>query len=296
MSARKPLIGFVGQGFVGKNYADDMERRGYKTIRYSLEEPYCNNKEKLKEAEIVFVCVPTPTKPTGFDPSIVEAGVGLVGRGKIAVVKSTLLPGTTERVQKKYPDRTVLCSPEFLSVATAAWDAAHPFSNIVGIPKDTTKYRAAARKVHVVLPRAPFSATVKSVEAEIIKYAHNASGYVQVILFNIMYDLAQKMGAGWGIIEKAIEADPMVSNRYAKPLHKSGRGAGGFCFIKDFAALCSLYEKNLPNDKRGSAALRAVERKNIALLIQTQKDLALLRGVYGPSIIKGRARKTKAHR
>jgi len=293
---RKPLIGFVGQGFVGKNYADDMERRGYTTIRYALEEPYRGNKEKLKKADIVFVCVPTPTKPTGFDSSIVEAGVGLAGKGKIAVIKSTLLPGTTERVQKKYPDRTVLCSPEFLSVATAAWDAAHPFSNIVGIPQYTPKHRAAAKKVHAVLPQVPFAITAKSVEAEIIKYAHNASGYVQVILFNIMYDLAQKMGAKWDVIQKAIEADPMVSNRYAKPLHKSGRGAGGFCFIKDFAALRALYEKNLPHDEAGSATLRAIERKNIDLLLGTNKDIELLQGVYGPSVVKHRAHKPKARR
>ncbi|MDO8482026.1 MAG: hypothetical protein Q7S75_03010 [bacterium] len=293
---KQPLIGFIGQGFVGKNYADDMEQRGYTTVRYALEEPYRSNKEKIKEADIVFVCVPTPTKPKGFDSSIVEAGVGLVGKGKIAVIKSTLLPGTTERVQKKYSDRIVLCSPEFLSVATAAWDAAHPFSNIVGMPKDTPMHRAAAKKVHNVLPQVPFAVTTKSVEAEIIKYAHNASGYVQVILFNIMYDLAQKMGAEWDVIQKAIEADPMVSNRYAKPLHKSGRGAGGFCFIKDFAALRSLYEKNLPHDAVGSAALRAIERKNIDLLTQTNKDIGLLQGVYGSSVIKHQVRKTKARR
>ncbi|MDO8552903.1 MAG: hypothetical protein Q7S01_05305 [bacterium] len=293
---KSPLIGFVGQGFVGKNYADDMEQRGYTTIRYALEEPYNRNKEKIKEAEIVFVCVPTPTKPGGFDSSIVEAGVGLVGKGKIAVIKSTLLPGTTERIQKKYPDRIVLCSPEFLSVATAAWDAAHPFSNIVGMPKDTPKHRAAAKKVHAVLPQVPYAVTTKSVEAEIIKYSHNASGYVQVVLFNFMYDLAQKMGATWDVIQKAIEADPMVSNRYARPLHKSGRGAGGFCFIKDFAALRELYEKNLPHDKAGNAALRAIELKNIALLKQTNKDLDLLQGVYGPGVVKHQTRKAKARR
>jgi len=293
---KRLLIGFVGQGFVGKNYADDMERRGYTTIRYALEEPYRGNKEKLKKADIVFVCVPTPTKPKGFDSSIVEAGVGLVGKGKIAVIKSTLLPGTTERVQKKYPDRIVLCSPEFLSVATAAWDAANPFSNIVGMPVGDAKHRAAAKKVHSVLPKVGYSSTLKSVEAEIIKYSHNASGYVQVILFNIMYDLAQKLGADWNVIQRAIEEDPMVSNRYAKPLHKSGRGAGGFCFIKDFAALRALYEKNLPHDAHGSAALRAIERKNIDLLLQTKKDLDLLQGVYGHSVIKHRAQKSKARR
>ena len=49
-------IGFIGQGFIGKSYADDMERRGYTTVRYALEEPYKNNKEKIKECDIVFIC------------------------------------------------------------------------------------------------------------------------------------------------------------------------------------------------------------------------------------------------
>lgn len=37
------LIGFIGQGFIGKNYADDFENRGYEVVRYALEEPYLKN-------------------------------------------------------------------------------------------------------------------------------------------------------------------------------------------------------------------------------------------------------------
>src|SRR3989338_6825777 len=87
----KPLIGFIGQGWIGKNYANDFEKRGLKTVRYALEVPYAQNKEKIKECGIVFVAVPTPTTPKGFDASIVESALGLVGKGKIAVLKSTIL-------------------------------------------------------------------------------------------------------------------------------------------------------------------------------------------------------------
>ena len=45
----KLCVGFIGQGYIGKNYADDFERRGYEVVRYSLEEPHLNNKEKIKE-------------------------------------------------------------------------------------------------------------------------------------------------------------------------------------------------------------------------------------------------------
>ncbi len=59
-------IGFIGQGFIGKSYADDLERRGKKVVRYSLEEPYIKNKDRIRDCDIVFIAVPTPTTPEGF--------------------------------------------------------------------------------------------------------------------------------------------------------------------------------------------------------------------------------------
>ena len=79
MAFKKPLIGFIGQGYVGKNYGDDFEWRGFKVVRYSLEKPYIENKDKIKECDIVFVAVWTPTTPKGFDLSIVESVLPLVG-------------------------------------------------------------------------------------------------------------------------------------------------------------------------------------------------------------------------
>jgi nucleotide sugar dehydrogenase len=277
---KKPLIGFVGQGYVGKNYADDFERRGYKTIRYALEEPYRANKSKIIECDIVFIAVPTPTTLRVFDDSIVRGALALVGKGKIAIVKSTIVPGTTKSFQQQYPDRIVFYSPEFLSEATAAYDASHPFSNVIGTAKKSPRHTAAARKVLKLLPKAPFELVCDSTEAELIKYAHNGSGYVQVVFFNMMYDLAKKLGANWAPVEKALGADIYISNRYSKPVHKSGRGAGGHCFIKDFAALRGLYEKAV-GDPAGVAAFSAVEEKNVELLAASGKDADLLAGVYG---------------
>ncbi|MDD2657716.1 MAG: hypothetical protein PHD04_03615 [Candidatus Pacebacteria bacterium] len=276
----KPLIGFVGQGYIGKHYADDFEHRGYPVVRYALEEPHLNNKEKIQNCNIVFIAVPTPTTPTGFDDSIVRDAIGLVGAGKIVIVKSTIVPGTTKSFQSHYPDRIVFYSPEFLSEATATHDAAHPFSNILGAAADDAAHKAAAEQIHAILPPAPFSLTCDSTEAELIKYAHNGSGYVEIIFFNLMYELAQKSGANWTPIEQALQADPYIAHRYAKPIHKTGRGAGGHCFIKDFAALRDLYESRVGNPA-GVETFKSIENKNIALLKESKKDLDLLQGVYG---------------
>ncbi len=281
----KPTIGFIGQGYIGKNYANDFEKRGFFVIRYALEEPYNSNKEKIKECDIVFIAVPTPTTPKGFDASIIEEALKLISGKAIAVIKSTVLPGTTKHLQSLYQNLTILISPEFLSEATAAYDAANPFSNIVGIPEDSERHHKAAELVQSILPKSPFTLTCDSDEAEIIKYAHNGSGYVQVVFFNMMYDLARKMGHDWTKIEAALKADPLISNRYANPVHKSGRGAGGHCFIKDIAALREIYSRAIPGDKTGLTFLSALEGKNINLLINSGKDLDLLKNVYGNEII-----------
>lgn len=292
MSHTHPLIGFVGQGYVGGSYANNFESRGFPVIRYSLEEQYIHNKDKIKECDIVFVCVPTDTTPKGFDVSIVEAGLRLVGKGKTAVIKSTLLPGTTARLQKKFPRITVLCSPEFLSVVTAQHDADNPFSNVIGMSKPGDAQHKIAESVLAVLPPAPFSTIVSSNQAELIKYAHNLSGYTQILTFNAIYDMAQHVKADWEQIQEAIHADPLISNRYSNPVHKSGRGAGGACFIKDMAAFSRLYKAALKKQKAGAAFLAAAEKRNIELLVSSKKDLDLLRGVYGANIVK--AKKAKA--
>ncbi|MBI4087791.1 hypothetical protein HY418_00185, partial [Candidatus Kaiserbacteria bacterium] len=144
-----------------------------------------------------------------------------------------------------------------------------------------------------LLPRAPLSMICKSVEAEIFKYTHNASGYTQIILFNMMYDLATKLGADWDVVNHAIQADPLISKRYSNPVHKGGRGAGGGCFIKDIAALRAHFKKYLPHDRLALRVFEAMEAKNIELLTRSNKDLDLLEGVYGGKVRSLRATRKK---
>lgn len=304
MSDSNPRIGFIGQGWIGKNYATDFEARGYATVRYALEEPYVQNKEKIQECDIVFIAVPTPSTPSGFDASIVESAVSLVGAGKIAVIKSTMQPGTTNAVQENHTDRFVLHSPEFLTEATAEYDAAHPTRNIVGIPQDNSEYRQKAADVLAVLPTAEYQLVCSAREAEYVKYGGNNWFYFKVLFINMLYDLTTKDGCSWDVIKTAMAADPRIGSTHLnpvhtsgttggdvhalkfnelhlEPIHKSGRGAGGHCFIKDFASFSHMYRETFPEDVLGANVLRSLECKNIDLLIKSNKDLDLLKGVYG---------------
>ncbi len=280
----KLKIGFIGQGFVGRNLADDFEERGYECIRYSLDAEYIANKHRVKEADVVFIAVPTPSKPEGFDDSILRSEIKLVGEGKIAVIKSTILPGTTESVQLENPNIFVLHSPEFLVAATAARDTKNPERNLVGIPKDTVEFRDKANLVLSILPTAPYSKIILSKETEMVKYIGNNFLYTKVIFMNLMYDLAEKIGADWNNISEAVSKDGRIGNSHMQPVHTSersvGRGAGGHCFPKDFEALLRFYEAET-KDSVGTTVLRAIRDKNIELLTGSAKDLDILEGIYG---------------
>lgn len=274
-------IGFIGQGYIGKNYADDFENRGYSVVRYALEKPYNSNESKIKECDVVFIAVPTPTTPKGFDDSIVRAVIKLVSDGKIAVIKSTVLPGTTESIQEENRNIVVFYSPEFLLETTAAYDAKHPIMNIIGITGSSKNFRSA-EFVLSLLPESSYKQICRAREAEFIKYTHNCRAYAKIVMANLLYDLAQKLDCRWEEIKKGMDADPMFSNWYNQPVHKSGRGAGGNCFIKDFEAFRQLYADKL-DDELGSVVLESIKNKNVALLRGSNKDTAILKGVYGKS-------------
>jgi glycosyltransferase involved in cell wall biosynthesis len=283
-----PVVGFVGQGWIGKNYADDMERRGIRVVRYALEEPYRANKDNIKDCDVVFIAVPTPTKPTGFDDSNVQSALELVGEGKSAVIKSTVVPGTTEKFQKMFPNKFVMMSPEFLAEATAVYDATHPTRNIVGIPEATAEFETRARQVLRVLPPAPFELICSSTEAELIKYAGNTVLALKVVYANMLYDMVECMGGRYDMVRDAIGADPRIGRSHIE--HRSGhhgakvgRGAGGDCFIKDFEAFRRLYDERV-SDQKGSALLDAIITKNLHLLLSSDKDRELLKSVYGDDI------------
>jgi len=298
----KPLIGFCGQGWIGKNYADDFERRGYDIVRYALEEPYVKNKDKIKDCDIVFIAVPTPSTPRGFDDSILRQVVSLVGSKKTAVIKSTLLVGATESIQNENPDIFVMHSPEFLTEATAAHDAANPNRNIIGIPIDNKDYRQKAKEILDILPPASYQLICSAKEAEIIKYGGNNWFYFKVVFVNLLYDLAAKNNCNYDTIRDGMAADRRIGKSHLMPVHKSGtlgsdnydlrtekdqgggRGAGGHCFIKDFTAFREMYEKTV-GDQKGLALLKAIEDKNIDLLLKSNKDIDLLKDVYGQDII-----------
>lgn len=281
-------IGFIGQGFIGKHMADDFAERGFAIVRYALEEPYADNRDLIADCDVVFIAVPTPTTPTGFNSETLEAVLSLIGQGNIAVIKSTVLPGTTMRLQTQFPGITILHSPEFLREKSAREDTKEPKRTIIGVPVDSDRHRTASDTVLAIVPASPYTLVCTSTEAELIKYGGNCFLALKVIFMNLLYEATTVAGADYNVVANAMQADERIGNSHMKVVDTSGheggvpgRGAGGHCFPKDLAALRAWYALNNSGDISGVELLTSLENKNNTLLRGSQKDLDLLAGIYG---------------
>jgi nucleotide sugar dehydrogenase len=287
-------IGFIGQGWIGKHYADDFENRAYSVVRYALEEPYVQNKEEIKNCRIVFIAVPTPTTATGFSYEPVKNALSIVSPGTTVIIKSTILPGVTVSLQEEFPELFIMHSPEFLREASAAHDAANPDRNIIGIPADTDEFQKRAKEVLAILPHAEYQVVVSALEAEMVKYVGNCFLYSKVLMMNTFHDMVAAAGGDWEIVRVAMTKDPRIGESHTEPLHISGhdtkdgipkRGAGGHCFIKDFEAFRGFHEQNV-NDPYANKVIDSMIEYNNKLLVSTNKDIDLLTGVYGPERVE----------
>lgn len=296
IKADRPMLGFVGQGWIGRNQADHFQERGFSVVRYALEPEYRCNKHHIADCDMVFIAVPTPTTPQGFDASALRSALALVGAGKTAVIRSTMLPGTTDDLAEEFLDRFVFYVPEFLREVTARFDIDNPDRNIVGIPakhRESPSWIAKAETVMHLLPTSTHRATYKLIctaaEAELIKHGTNGFLYLKTVFMNILYDVLETVGGDWNTVAQALMADPRIGASHMYPVHQNGhmgahpgRGAGGHCLPKDFLAFRQAYEEIIrPDDLEGIAMLKAVETKNVRMLLDSGKDRPIVDSIYG---------------
>ena len=118
-------VGIIGNGFVGSAllhgfilHVDDVMiyDRDPKRSTHTME-------ELVSSTDVIFICVPTPMYEDGSqDISYVESAFEKANSGPLYILKSTVLPGTTETLSRKNPNFKIIFSPEFLTERTAKLD------------------------------------------------------------------------------------------------------------------------------------------------------------------------------
>jgi UDP-glucose 6-dehydrogenase len=278
--------GFIGIGWIGKSLSDNFKERGYDDlVLYSQEEPYVKNKEEISLCDYVFVAVPTPTTPEGFDGSILFKVVPLTKPGSVVIIKSTVPGNILRTLQTTFDDRVIIHCPEFLTESTAKHDTDYPERNIMGVSDvQNGDLRALAREVLEILPPALYEDIVSYEDSAMIKYSTNCFFYIKNMFFNVLFDMVEAQGGNWNKVRRGVVADSRIHPVHTQPVHKGGRGAGNHCLIKDFATLVQQHE-HLDLNVNAREFLEAAESWNILLLNSTHKDLDLVEGVYGSDAV-----------
>lgn len=245
MKEKKYKIGIIGIGMVGAALRRYFESKpAYQVKLYCYDKKGIGSMEEVNKADFIYICLPTPYLPDkGCDISILENALEGIKGKKVIVIKSTILPGTTDAFQEKYSQHRFIFNPEFLTESTADNDMRFPDRQIIGYTKESY---TIAKDIALQLPLAPYERIVPARVAEMIKYANNTWFAVKVAKNNELYDLAKKEGfteKEWEDVVSGLAADKRVERTHLTVYHKKKRGYWGKCLPKDTKAFLEFARK-----------------------------------------------------
>jgi UDPglucose 6-dehydrogenase len=249
----------IGLGFVGLSTAVYLASRGNRVYGVDRDEKRClminegrspigeidllagfeASSTIKRDADIYFICVPTPSDEHGIDVSPIlqvcdELREKVKGeKENIVVVRSTVTPGTTKNlIAPRIKSDRLVVNPEFLQEGKALRDMFNPIRIVIGSEIQEVGDRIQS------LYDGPFIRT-DWITAELIKYASNAALATKLSFVNEMANLAKIVGADTKKVLDGVGMDPRFSPNYMEP----GIGFGGSCLPKDLYALIRSCEE-----------------------------------------------------
>tara|TARA_Y100000034_G_scaffold29639_1_gene35983 strand:+ start:3657 stop:4550 length:894 start_codon:yes stop_codon:yes gene_type:complete len=285
-------IGIIGKGFVGSavqfgfspSVGVDAEVKVYdkdpNKSTHTLQ-------EVVLGSDIIFLSVPTPSNKDGsINLDIVESILSEINEiyvrprskyakistgNNIILLRSTVIPGTTRKLQQKYPKLRIVFNPEFLTERAANFDFINQSRFVVGgDPADVVEVSELFRK--------RFGKSMSIIEtnyetAELIKYMTNTFFATKISFLNDMKLLSDKCGAIWEHAVEGFVRDGRVGHSHLSvPGHDGRYGFGGSCFPKDIQALIN-YANDLGVDMN---VLSGVWKTNLE--VRPEKDWEQLKG------------------
>jgi len=242
---KKKKVGIIGNGFVGEAQAFAFSPIADVRI-YDIDPLKATHTlEETLEQEFIFVCLPTPMRMDGTqDLSFIENFFGTISPSvdQIFIIKSTVLPGTTELMGDKYPDFAIIFSPEFLTERTAKLDMLTQARIILGGDHRLTE-RVKSLFEDRFMNRNFILTDSKT--AEYTKYMNNTFFATKVSIMNEFYRLGNEIGVNWEDALNGFASDGRIGDSH---LHVPGPdgslGYGGTCFPKDVNAILKFAESN----------------------------------------------------
>ncbi|NCF39828.1 MAG: nucleotide sugar dehydrogenase [Planctomycetia bacterium] len=204
-----------------------------------------------KDAEVIFICVGTPSDTDGSadlqyvlsvagDIADVIDTLGPDQKPKTVVVKSTVPVGTSHKVRDLIRSRTnapfhIADNPEFLKEGDAISDFMKPDRVVCGVESEEASATMSELYEPFVRQGNPiYIMDVRS--AEMVKYASNAMLACKISFVNEISRLCEAYGADVKNVREGMCADKRIGNQFLYP----GLGYGGSCFPKDTLAVCSM--------------------------------------------------------
>jgi UDPglucose 6-dehydrogenase len=237
-------IGIIGQGFVG-NAVYQKFKNYYNVKTYDLQARLSNSSEQeVFNCEVVFICLPTPMAKDGSCytgiVNITLAALNANGKTKIAIIKSTVPPGSTQDWNTKFGNLDIVFNPEFLTEANAVKDYENQNRIILGGPRgSTTLLKPIFKKA---FPKADIIKT-HSTYAEMVKYTTNSFLATKVSFANEIYQICEGLKIDYDkVIEYATYDERLGKSHWSVPGPDGDFGYGGHCFPKDVKALISVAE------------------------------------------------------
>jgi UDPglucose 6-dehydrogenase len=240
-------IGIIGQGYVGTalkvGFKDYYNVETYD--KYDLSKSTKSSIKRVVEfTDVIFVCVPTPMRKDGTCyTGIVEEVIREINEtadGHIVVIKSTVPPGTTDRINAEYTKSTVIFNPEFLTEANFIDDFKNQNRIILGGDrKGTSKVRQLYSRL---FPQATIVKTGAK-HAEMVKYFTNCFLATKVSFANEMKYICDSIDLDYDkVVEYATYDKRLGKSHWSVPGPDGDLGFGGHCLPKDLSAMVNGFD------------------------------------------------------
>lgn len=196
------------------------------------------NLEELSQKKYIFVCLPTQPKDDGYDVepiyNIIKQVDSYPDNGRIFILRSTVIPGTTDKLVSKLGVRMVY-NPEFLTMSTIDDDTFNPDIVVCGSKNEDWCLELVSLYLDHVKNH-PSMIITDTKEAEMIKLAINVFYATKVVFANQLYDICEGAGIKYDVVKNAMYQRKWIGRNHLSAVYNGKRGAGGNCLTKDLNA------------------------------------------------------------